>query len=242
MKTRLCFITGFYLSLVFVLGLISFSASGSAMLEIFFEDQAAAQEYDQVEKILNESSDYLTRVSGGFIPREQFTLRVAKSLQSYQTMGLPLWLGGYYENKNAIIQPIEVLKGKEALRKTLFIEFAHFFINSFSQDHCPAWLNEMLSYYYYYQFANLTFPYLKKNEKLAHFKDFEKLEQALKNHLLARAFFNNALIFAVYMEQKKGQGFWLKILKDLQTGQKLHRIFKKRAGKTLEKIYETEIR
>jgi len=220
---------------------ICLNVSSYGQFEIRFENSGNAEEHDQILKELDQSSQFLKRLFH-YQPKEIFEIKVAENLSSYQEQGFPLWLGGFYAQQSAFIQPVKVLINKSVFKKTIFIEYAHFFIDSYSRERCPDWLNEMLSLYFYYQYVSLTVPFEPKNQRLCQFKDFKNLQKNLKEHSLSEAFFKNSLLFAFFIEKKNGGFFWIELLSHMKKGTSLEKAFLKKTKQSIQKVYENDFR
>ncbi len=63
-------------------------------------------------------------------------------------------IGALYFDSHAFFQPLNNLKRKGKYRKTLFTEYAHYYIDYITEENCQPWLNEGLSYYYWLIYSN----------------------------------------------------------------------------------------
>jgi hypothetical protein len=83
-------------------------------------------------------------------------------------------IGGLYYNGKIYLQPIPVLKRRGVLNSILSHELAHAFLNEYSKNGLPIWLNESFAVYFSNDISRLA--------KIGHLslKHFDDLERLLK--------------------------------------------------------------
>lgn len=82
--------------------------------------------------------------------QEPFSIKIMPSVWALtSSFNVDSNVGAVYVNSSAYLQPLVNLRGRNKYRKTLFIEYAHYFIDSVTDKNCPLWLNEGLSYYFW---------------------------------------------------------------------------------------------
>lgn len=80
--------------------------------------------------------------------QEPFSIKIMPSVWALtSSFNVDSKVGAVYTNSSAYMQPLVNLKSRNKYRKTLFIEYAHYFIDLVTDKNCPLWLNEGLSYY-----------------------------------------------------------------------------------------------
>jgi hypothetical protein len=107
-----------------------------------------------VLEILQQTEELFASIYN-YLPAENLDLIIMPSVQEMKAvLGVGPWVGAYYANYKTYLQPLGILKKREVLRKILFIEYAHYFIDSYTGGTCPPWFNEMCSYYLFRLYAD----------------------------------------------------------------------------------------
>jgi hypothetical protein len=107
-----------------------------------------------VLEILQQAEELFASIYN-YLPAENLDLIIMPSVQEMKAvLGVGPWVGAYYANYKTYLQPLGILKKREVLRKILFIEYAHYFIDSYTGGTCPPWFNEMCSYYLFRLYAD----------------------------------------------------------------------------------------
>lgn len=84
-------------------------------------------------------------------------------------------VGAIYIDNHAFFQPLVNLKSKKYYFKTLFTEYGHYYIDRVTNNNCPPWLNEGLTYYYWLIFSGESSIKTKMNLELPELKGFSNM-------------------------------------------------------------------
>jgi hypothetical protein len=196
----------------------------------------------QVEK---EFSEFFT-----YVPAESFDIIVLSSVKEMQSaFNLGPWVGAYYEDYKSYLQPIEVLIKREVLERIIFIEYAHYFFTSYTNNACPAWFNEACSYYLYMLWAGTPLPtgtaapllpVQAGNYKFKNFSDFSDLKANIRDYERLQAFYHYALNFCYFLKTQKQVTIFSDLLKMMHQGKSFAESVQLTTGKTMEALFEKE--
>ncbi len=162
--------------------------------------------------IFDESENFFLK-EFNYIPSENIDIKICSSIDEMkQKLNINYWIGGYYLYGNIYLQPLEILIKKKLLKKIIFIEYSHYFIDSFTGNNCPLWFNEMLSYNYFNSVINYDNIPEKEIKIISDYSKFIDLKKNLKNMDLMDKFYHTAILFADYLNNIYGGNFNKKIL------------------------------
>lgn len=191
----------------------------------------------QIKRIQN----YLLR-NFKYHAKKAVKVHLFQNLNKYRSfLNIPYWIGGWYKNGHIYLQPIATLLKKRNLRKILFSEYFHFFLDEISGQQIPDFLNEYLSYYFYYHYQkkSISVPYYK-NHKLSVFSydEFLNPSRFIYRQEKMKQLFKLSLMFFSYCEKKYRKDFWQQFIIALAEDGYYEEIFYNLSGTNLEKAYK----
>jgi|GEM_PF-4697871 len=189
-------------------------------------------EIDKIEKYFSDIFDY--------IPLNSIDIIIFDDIYSMtDTFKIPYWIGGYYIDNKIFLQPIRILIKKNVLSKVLFIEYTHYFIDSLTDNNCPGWFNEMLSYYYYALYAGDKVFENDFKAVFYKFDDFCNLKKNINDFDKIKAFYLYSYKFASFLDKNRGIIF-KRILSDMKNNINLNKSFINIYGKSIKYVFEEE--
>jgi hypothetical protein len=202
---------------------------------LYFENEDEKYLNNIKESILISENFFVEKF--GKIPEENLDIKISSSVSQMTTdLKTGYWIGGFYSNYKVFLQPIAVLKKKDVFQKIIFIEYAHYYIDSYTDNNCRLWLNEMLSSYYYSIFSKQKIDFNYKIQYLLNYKNLTDLQTILKTRKTTEEFNIISVIFVSYLTSKYGSKFIDELLNELKE-ENINSIFIKKTKKIPEEIY-----
>ena len=190
---------------------------------------------DQVESFFIDKFNY--------IPKEKLDIKIFNYVwQMEKNLGIKYWIGGYYFDYSFFIQPIDSLVKKSVLKKVIFVEYSHYFIDSYTKNNCPLWLNEMLSSYFYYLFYNKQVNLSYQIKNLQNFNDFINLQSNIYDKEKMEDFNNISIKFSIFLSKKFNDIYLSNILENLRNNVRFEEIIQNKLKKDIKEIYEKDFK
>jgi len=204
----------------------------------FYSDKINSENIDKISKFIDGTEEYFSS-QFNYLPKESLGIKIMSSLDEMkQIFGVDYFIGGYYNGGQVFLQPVEILLKKNVLQKVVFIEYAHYFIDSYTKNNCPKWLNEMYSAYFYAKFSNRLDNYQTDYKYLITYKKLIDINSNLKNKNNLKEFYNISINFFEFLNLKYGKNFTHEMLTSLRSKKNFEAFVKAKTGKTLEIIFE----
>ncbi|MBN1799327.1 MAG: hypothetical protein JW822_12170 [Spirochaetales bacterium] len=200
--------------------------SSSGNLEVVLE------KLEQAEQLLSGIFNYL--------PQENFDIIILDGVWEMEAaFGLGPWIGAFYKDFKSYLQPIETLMKREMLERIVFIEYAHYFFDSYTNSTCPAWFNELCSVYFCTLYVDAVIP-LRCEHKFVNFQEFSNLGRNMKDRKLLDAFYFYAFHFARFLLAQYKTNPFSDLINAVHEGAALDESVRKTTGKSLQVIFEEE--
>jgi len=196
-----------------------------------------------VELVLEKLQQAEQLLSGlfNYLPKENFDIIILTGVWEMEsTFGLGPWIGAYYKDYKSYLQPIEALKKREVLERVLFIEYAHYFFDSYTDNNCPVWFNEMCSFCLYLHIKGESLGQQPAEFKFTSLDEFTDLARNIKSAERMHAFYNYSAFFYSFLYTEYGVNLFTHLPRAMYEGASLAESVRKAAGKTIQVIFEEE--
>ena len=229
-------LTRLLLSSLFLFNLFFINAGIIEYRHIVFStlnDKYNQELIDISEKTIIFYEEYLN-----YLTKDVFNIFETESLEKMRLeLNTPSFIGGFYLNGNSYIQPIFILKKKDVLAKTIFIEYGHFILDSYTNKNIPGWFNEGSTAYIYSIFSKTDFKFHKRLD----FTDFTNFANIIKDKNKLQSFYFTFYIFIEKLNNKTKSDFIINILKSLKNGEDFEEAFYQVTKVRLKEFYEKNI-
>lgn len=128
---------------------------------------------------------------------EPFSVSIMDSVwELTSTFNTDSSVGAVYIDSQTFFQPLYNLKRKNKYMKTLFTEYAHYYIDYITNYRCPPWLNEGISYYYWLLYSGespIKGDYIEGIDYLKNFSSYMNNKENMNNYYHSVIIFLNDL-------------------------------------------------
>jgi hypothetical protein len=203
-------------------------------------EDGSPENRESVLEILQQAEQLLSDLFN-YVPMENFDIIILDGVWEMRSaFGLGPWIGAYYKDFKSYLQPIEVLKKREILERIVFIEYAHYFFDSYTTNKCPAWFNEMCSFFLYLYVTAESLDRQPAEFKFTSLHDFTDLAFNLKSADRMHAFYNYSVWFHLFLKTEYDIIAFSHLLPIMHEGASLEESVRQSTGKSLQVIFEEE--
>jgi hypothetical protein len=178
-----------------------------------------------------------------YIPAENLDIIVLSGVWEMKTsFGVGPWVGAYYTGFKTYLQPITTLKKREVLARVLFIEYAHYYLDSYTNRTCPAWFNELCSYYLFrlYTGAPPVPAAPAAGVSFRRYADFIDLSANMRDYDRLESFYYYAVRFVLFLQERHRLNACLDLVKAMHRGISFKDAVTQAAGKSPARLFEEE--
>lgn len=233
------------LSSLFLLNILPVNGLVIEYDNIFFDINNSADK-DEMLDILEDTKSFFDNYLN-FRTNDIFSIYETESVEYMQSkFNIPSFIGGFYMNGISYIQPVKILRKKSVLKKTIFIEYGHFILDSYTEGNIPGWFNEGLTSYLYLRYDNHKDLYPCK---ILNFSDFTDFKMVIKDKNKLASFYYTFYLFIEKLyamsggfipsggSMSSGGDFVINILFQLKKGYDFKKAFDNITNKDMEEYF-----